>query len=394
MPRLGAAVAGSRHRADASRPITSRRPYWRPWPGRQTILDTSGAPTETPASRRTSSGCRTEAPDATEESPTSGRRRVVPRARRRRRAVRPDQHRDDGVAFAEEVGLEPVAWSGRDPRPCLRCATRSRSPRRLATSAAPALDEHGARSGLAAGRGADGTGRTGERASRLPDRRWATSTPTIIQLLGQDLAGDLMGKVGFGELAFWLVARRRPTPGERGSSRRCSSRSPTTASRPRRSPPGSPIFCARLGAGRAGGRAARRRVALPRGHRGLRPVPARRARPHATGALPTDDAGWDALALDGRTARPARPGGFVPGLGHHVHKDATPARRGCSRSPTRRACSGRTCRCSPRSAGCTRRCSAGRCRSTAPASAARRWPTSACPWTCCAASRCWPAPPG
>ncbi|MET8119773.1 citryl-CoA lyase [Micromonospora sp. NPDC005189] len=41
-----------------------------------------------------------------------------------------------------------------------------------------------------------------------------TSDPTTISLLGQDLAGDLMGKVGFGELAYWLVAGRRPTPGE------------------------------------------------------------------------------------------------------------------------------------------------------------------------------------
>jgi citrate synthase len=41
-----------------------------------------------------------------------------------------------------------------------------------------------------------------------------TSTPTTISLLGQDLAADLMGKVGFGELAYWLVAGRRPTAGE------------------------------------------------------------------------------------------------------------------------------------------------------------------------------------
>ncbi len=41
-----------------------------------------------------------------------------------------------------------------------------------------------------------------------------TSTPETISLLGQDLAADLMGKVGFGELAFWLVAGRRPTAGE------------------------------------------------------------------------------------------------------------------------------------------------------------------------------------
>ncbi|MGC5320958.1 citryl-CoA lyase [Micromonospora arida] len=41
-----------------------------------------------------------------------------------------------------------------------------------------------------------------------------TSDPTTISLLGQDLAADLMGTVGFGELAYWLVAGRRPTPGE------------------------------------------------------------------------------------------------------------------------------------------------------------------------------------
>ncbi|KUL27872.1 citryl-CoA lyase [Actinoplanes awajinensis] len=41
-----------------------------------------------------------------------------------------------------------------------------------------------------------------------------TSDADSISLLGQDLAADLMGKVGFGELAFWLVARRRPNAGE------------------------------------------------------------------------------------------------------------------------------------------------------------------------------------
>ena len=41
-----------------------------------------------------------------------------------------------------------------------------------------------------------------------------TSTAEEIRLLGQDLTTDLMGKVGFGELAFWLVAMRRPSPSE------------------------------------------------------------------------------------------------------------------------------------------------------------------------------------
>ncbi len=41
-----------------------------------------------------------------------------------------------------------------------------------------------------------------------------TSDADHINLLGLDLAEDLMGQVGFGELAFWLVTLRRPTPGE------------------------------------------------------------------------------------------------------------------------------------------------------------------------------------
>src|SRR4051812_50113537 len=40
------------------------------------------------------------------------------------------------------------------------------------------------------------------------------STPDTITLLGHDLADDVMGTVGFGELAFWLATQRRPTPGE------------------------------------------------------------------------------------------------------------------------------------------------------------------------------------
>ncbi|GAA2417438.1 citryl-CoA lyase [Nonomuraea africana] len=41
-----------------------------------------------------------------------------------------------------------------------------------------------------------------------------SSDENTITLLGHDLSGELMGRVGFGELVFWLVAMRRPTPGE------------------------------------------------------------------------------------------------------------------------------------------------------------------------------------
>jgi citrate synthase len=40
------------------------------------------------------------------------------------------------------------------------------------------------------------------------------SDATTITLLGKDLADDVMGEVGFGELALWLVLRTRPTSGQ------------------------------------------------------------------------------------------------------------------------------------------------------------------------------------
>lgn len=39
------------------------------------------------------------------------------------------------------------------------------------------------------------------------------STEATISLLGEDIT-DLMGSVGFGELAYWLMTLRRPSPGE------------------------------------------------------------------------------------------------------------------------------------------------------------------------------------
>src|SRR5262249_59057899 len=41
-----------------------------------------------------------------------------------------------------------------------------------------------------------------------------TSDAASIRLLGCDLATDLLGKVSFSELAFWLTAGRRPTPAQ------------------------------------------------------------------------------------------------------------------------------------------------------------------------------------
>ena len=41
-----------------------------------------------------------------------------------------------------------------------------------------------------------------------------TSNADTITLLGHDLASELLGKTSFGELAFWLITKRRPTKSE------------------------------------------------------------------------------------------------------------------------------------------------------------------------------------
>jgi citrate synthase len=40
------------------------------------------------------------------------------------------------------------------------------------------------------------------------------SDATSITLLGHDLASEIMGEVSFGELSYWMLLRRRPTPGQ------------------------------------------------------------------------------------------------------------------------------------------------------------------------------------
>jgi citrate synthase len=144
-----------------------------------------------------------------------------------------------------------------------------------------------------------------------------------ITLLGQNLADDVMGKVGFGELAFWLATQRRPTAGEtrvfeavlaaladHGFTPTAIVTRLTHLSAP-------DSVQGALAAGLLGGGSRFLGVTEDCGrflHDVLRGV---------DGPLPTDDAGWDALALETVTAqRAARR--FVPGLGHHVHKDGDP----------------------------------------------------------------------
>jgi citrate synthase len=150
-----------------------------------------------------------------------------------------------------------------------------------------------------------------------------TSTASEIRLLGQDLTEDLMGRVGFGELAFWLVALRRPTPSEtrvfeavlvaladHGFTPTAIAARLTYLSAP-------DSLQGALAAGLLGGGSRFLGVTEDCGaylHRVLE---------EHQGALPEDDDGWDRMALAAVTAtREARR--FVPGLGHPVHKVRDP----------------------------------------------------------------------
>ena len=143
-----------------------------------------------------------------------------------------------------------------------------------------------------------------------------------ITLLGADLARDVMGEVGFGELAFWLATQRRPTRGEvrvfeavlaaladHGFTPTAIVTRLTYLSAP-------DSIQGALAAGLLGGGSRFLGVTEDCG-RFLDDVL------RATDPLPTDPAGWDELALQTvRAQREAKH--FVPGLGHHVHKDGDP----------------------------------------------------------------------
>jgi citrate synthase len=149
------------------------------------------------------------------------------------------------------------------------------------------------------------------------------SDPDTITLLGQNLAVDLMGKVGFGELALWLVTQRRPTPSQvrvfeavlvaladHGFTPTAIAARLTYLSAP-------DSVQGALAAGLLGGGSRFLGVTEDAG-RFLSDALAGAEQP-----LPTDDAGWDMLALAAVTkARAERK--FVPGLGHPVHKVIDP----------------------------------------------------------------------
>jgi citrate synthase len=142
-----------------------------------------------------------------------------------------------------------------------------------------------------------------------------------IWLLGHEI-GDLLGKVTFGELAYWMVAKRRPTEGQRvlfesvlvaladhGFTPTAIAARVTLLSAP-------DSLQGAIAAGLLGGGSRFLGVTENSAnflHAAIEPLE----------SLPIDDAGWDAVATDVVTATKAA-GNFVPGLGHPVHKQGDP----------------------------------------------------------------------
>lgn len=149
-----------------------------------------------------------------------------------------------------------------------------------------------------------------------------TSEGSTITLLGHDLAGELMGNVGFGELAYWLITLERPSPGQRrlfeavllaladhGFTPTAIAARLTYLSAP-------DAIQGALAAGLLGGGSRYLGVTEDTGR-------------FLAGALaeldplPTDASGWDAVAE--RLVSECRDQGrYVPGLGHPVHKGGDP----------------------------------------------------------------------
>jgi citrate synthase len=149
-----------------------------------------------------------------------------------------------------------------------------------------------------------------------------TSDTDSIRLLGHDLSSELLGQIGFAELAFWLVAQRRPTAGElrlfeavlvaltdHGFTPTVIAARLTYTSAPE-------ALQGAVAAGLLGGGSRFLGVTEDAG-RFLAETLAR------VDVVPTDDAGWDALAVEAVT-RQRDGGAFVPGLGHPVHKNGDP----------------------------------------------------------------------
>jgi citrate synthase len=150
-----------------------------------------------------------------------------------------------------------------------------------------------------------------------------TSDTDSIRLLGHNLADDLLGQVGFAELAFWLVANRRPSGGElrlfetvlvaladHGFTPTVIAARLTYTSAPE-------ALQGAVAAGLLGGGSRFLGVTEDAGRFLADMITS------YDGDLPTDDAGWDELARQA-VQRQHDAGRFIPGLGHPVHKNGDP----------------------------------------------------------------------
>jgi citrate synthase len=150
-----------------------------------------------------------------------------------------------------------------------------------------------------------------------------TSDASSIRLLGHDLAGELIGNIGFGELALWLATQQRPTPqqvrvfeavlvslADHGFTPTAIAARLTLYSAP-------DALQGAMAAGLLGGGSRFLGVTEDTG-RFLAGVLATVA-----GHLPATDEQWDALARRA-VAEERAAGRFIPGLGHPVHKTADP----------------------------------------------------------------------
>jgi citrate synthase len=150
-----------------------------------------------------------------------------------------------------------------------------------------------------------------------------TSDATSIHLLGHDLAGELIGNIGFGELALWLATQRRPTPqqvrvfeavlvslADHGFTPTAIAARLTLYSAP-------DALQGAMAAGLLGGGSRFLGVTEDTG-RFLAGVLATVA-----DQLPETDEQWDTLARQA-VAQQRAAGRLVPGLGHPVHKTVDP----------------------------------------------------------------------
>ena len=236
---------------------------------------------------------------------------------------------DGGFAMAERFGLDPVVEVGEGDR----AVPTTRHPIRFSETPAdyrlppPELDEHGRRDpGLAGGAtrereaGSMSRARVPDRARRLVRRHDHPARPRPGR--GRDGQGRVRrARVLAGHPA---AADARRDPGVRGGARR--------AGRPRlhpdrhRHPADLPVRPG-LRAGRAGRRAARRRVPLPGRHRGLRPASCTTCSPRSTTAARRRRRLGRPRPAD-RTSAAARRGGSCPASATTCTRTATPARRG------------------------------------------------------------------